>query len=145
MSAAEGYPPVRDDLCLPLRPRLSRDTHKPNPTHQTPWLVRARSSSLYAAGATRALVADGAVCSLSSLGLASGLALFVERDGVTAAAVLDGERLALKRVSLAGLPPAQRDETLRAVKREVRALSSLRHHPMPGDLTQSHLISLNLT
>jgi len=49
---------------------------------------------LYAAGATRTLVADASVCSLNSLGLASGLALFVERDGVTAAAVLDGERLA---------------------------------------------------
>ena len=32
--------------------RASRDTHQPNPTHRTPWLVRARSSPLDGAGAS---------------------------------------------------------------------------------------------
>ena len=46
---------------------------------------------------------------------------------VHAARLDGGEQLALKRVSLAGLPPAQRDETLRAAAREVRHLSRLVH------------------
>ena len=47
--------------------------------------------------------------------------------GVVHSATLDGERLALKRVSLAGLAPAQRDEALQMARREVRSLSQLAH------------------
>ena len=39
----------------------------------------------------------------------------------------DGERLAFKRVSLAGLAPDKRDEALRMVRREMRLLSRLAH------------------
>ena len=60
--------------------------------------------------------------------LAVGERLGAGSFGTVHAARLDGgDWLALKRVSLAGLPPAQRDETLRAAAREVRALSRLVH------------------
>ena len=65
---------------------------------------------------------------VASARLAIGERLGGGSFGRVHAVTLDGgERLALRRVSLAGLPPAQRDETLRAAKREIRALSRLVH------------------
>ena len=69
----------------------------------------------------------------SSLEVAAARLVVGERLGagsfgtVHAARLDGGEQLALKRVSLAGLPPAQRDETLRAAAREVGTLSHLVH------------------